>query len=425
MTVDIQLIEDGDGIAVIGEPAAVERFLRSEGLPSRSLDLPRLGAVLGAAGIAADAAAALASQSGRWVKLTKKSAEGIKRHGQMVSTKSGLGMGVIKGADGRIKGIVEFASTGPVAALANPAALASLAGMMAQASMQQSIDEINDYLATIDEKVDDLLRGQKDAVLADMIGVDLVIDDAMAIREQTGRVSEVTWSKVQMTAMALARTQGYALRQLGDIAEKLERTVNLGDTAKVTREAEPKVREWLAVLARCVQLQDSSAILELDRILDTGNDDLDQHRIALATTRKNRIDLLERSTGRLLARMDAAVGKANAKVLLNPIGARAVVDSSSQLASGVVDFQEHLGLGRLHESLKARRWLAAASEVRDKVLDSGAEGISAARRLSAQTASRTRSASDKLSLRLAEGALRRRDEGTQKQPGLTEEEKPS
>lgn len=31
---EIELITDGDGVAVIGDPAAIELFLASEGLPS-------------------------------------------------------------------------------------------------------------------------------------------------------------------------------------------------------------------------------------------------------------------------------------------------------------------------------------------------------------------------------------------------------
>ena len=85
---------------------------------------------------------------------------------------------------------------------------------MAQLAMQQTMDEITDYLAAIEEKVDDVLRAQKDAVLADMIGAGFVIEEAMTVREQVGRVSEVTWSKVQATSMTIARTQAYALRQL-------------------------------------------------------------------------------------------------------------------------------------------------------------------------------------------------------------------
>jgi hypothetical protein len=42
-------------------------------------------------------------------------------------------------------------------------------GDMAQLAMKQSIDEITDYLAVIDAKVDAVLRAQTDAVVADMI----------------------------------------------------------------------------------------------------------------------------------------------------------------------------------------------------------------------------------------------------------------
>lgn len=46
MSNEIQLISDGDGLAVIGSPTAVERFLVSEGLPSKDLGLPRLSSIL-------------------------------------------------------------------------------------------------------------------------------------------------------------------------------------------------------------------------------------------------------------------------------------------------------------------------------------------------------------------------------------------
>ena len=192
--------------------------------------------------------------------------------------------------------------------LTNPAILAGAAGIMAQLAMQQAMDEITDYLATIDEKVDDVLRAQKDAVLADMIGVDFVIEEAMTIREQVGRVSEVTWSKVQATSVTIARTQAYALRQLDALAEKMEHKTKIGDLAKTSKEAESKVQEWLAVLARCFQLQDAIAVLELDRVLDASPEELDRHRLALRAARQNRLELISRSTERLMARMDAAAG---------------------------------------------------------------------------------------------------------------------
>ena len=65
---EIQLISDGDGLAVIGEPAAVERFLADEGLPAKKLELSRLRGFLSAGAAVAQAGSDIAANSGRWVK---------------------------------------------------------------------------------------------------------------------------------------------------------------------------------------------------------------------------------------------------------------------------------------------------------------------------------------------------------------------
>ncbi|MFJ5119647.1 hypothetical protein [Kitasatospora sp. NPDC088548] len=406
---DIQLISDGDGLAVIGSPTAVERFLVSEGLPSKDLGLPRLGPTLGAVAGAAQAGSEIAANSGRWVKLTEQSAQALKNHGLMKGSHAGVSRAVVT-ENGKIKGILELVRT-PGSLLTNPALLAGAAGLMAQLAMQQTMNEITDYLAAIDEKVDDVLCAQKDAVLADMIGAGFVIEEAMTIREQVGRVSEVTWSKVQATSMTIARTQAYALRQLDALAEKMEHKTKIGDLVRASKDAEFTVREWLAVLARCFQLHDAIAVLELDRVLGASPDELDLHRLALRAARQNRMELISRSTERLMARVDAAVGTANTKVLLHPTASPAVVHSSSHVAIAVVDFHGRLGIERGRQSLGARRWVDAAAEARDKVFETGAEGVGAARRLGIETLDRARSVTGKLSSGIAERVLRRRGDG--------------
>ena len=412
---EIQLISDGDGLAVIGDPAAVERFLVFEGLSSKDLGLPRLGAVLSTGGAVAQAGSEIAANSGRWVKLTKESAQLADKYGLRKSSKTGLSTGVLKGNSGQVKGFVQF--VGPGSLLTNPALLAGAAGIMAQVAMQQTMDEIIDYLATIDEKLDDVLRAQEDAVWADMIGVGFDIDEAMTIREHAGRVNEVTWSKVQATSATIARTQAYALRQLDALAEKMERKAKIGDLAKMAKEAESKVQGWLVVLARCFQLQDAIAVLELDRVLDATPDELDRHRLALRAARNNRLDLISRSTERLMARMDAAAGTANTKVLLHPTSSREVVDSSNHVARDVVEFNGRLGIEGGRASLEARKWTDAATEVRDKAFDAGADGVDAARRLGGETFDRARSTTGRLSGRFTERVLRRRtdDEGVERE----------
>lgn len=387
MSGEIQLISDGDGLAVIGNPTDVERFLLDQGLdrvPSKELDLRCLGPALRAGGTAAKVGAQLAENSGRWVKLTKESAEAVKRCGGLMPTKTpGVSHAMI-GKPGDIKRWIQIAK-GPGALAGGPMALVAVSTIMQQQAMQQQMDEIVEYLQEINEKVDDILRNQKDAVLADMIGVDLIIEEALTVRDQTGRVSEITWSKVQGTSMAISRTQGYALRQLDAIAEKLHAKADAGEIAKAAKEAEVKVREWLAVLARCFQLLDAISVLELDRVLDACPEELDQHRLGLIAARRKRLELIARSTASLLAEMDETVRRANSKVLFNPFKSPAAVRSSNQVATDLLDFRGRLGIESEHEAFDAKRWRQAATEARDQVLTTTAEGVEVVRRFSAET----------------------------------------
>ncbi|MGW3170973.1 hypothetical protein [Streptomyces sp. NPDC001153] len=406
---EIQLISDGDGLAVIGNATDVERFLVFEGLSSKDLGLQRLKPVFGAGAVVAQAGSEIAADSGRWVKLSKESARLVHKYGLRESSETGLRSGVLKGKNGQIGGFVEFVK-GPRSLLANPALLAGAAGIMAQLAMQQTMGEITNYLATIDEKVDDVLRAQKDAALARMIGVGFVIEETMIIRERKrGRVDQVMWSKVQGAPTTIAETQAYALRQLDALAEKMERETEIGeigDLATTAKQAESTVREWLAVLARCFQLQDALAVLELDRVLDASPEELDGHRLGLKAARQHRLEHISRSTERLVARMNAAAGMANAKVLLNPAKSPAVVRSSNHVATGVHDFHGRLGIASGRQSSEARRWVDAATEARDKALETGAKGVDAAISLGNETLDRANSVRGKLSSGMAEQARR-------------------
>ncbi|GAA3632929.1 hypothetical protein [Microlunatus ginsengisoli] len=398
MNDEIDLISDGDGLAVIGDPTAVDRLLSSAGLASKDLELQRrLGSAFSTGAGAAQAGSQVAANSGRWVQLTEQSAKAMKASQLMKGSSAGVNRAVLTTDKGKITGLLEIVKTTPTGMLANPAVLAGAAGIMAQFAMQQTMEEITDYLATIDEKVDDVLRAQKDAALAQVIGVGYVIDEAMSIREEVGRVSEVTWSKVQATSQTIAQAQAYSLLQLDALAEKLEKKSRIGELAKTSREAESKTEEWLAVLARCFQLQDALAVLEIDRVLDAAPEEVDRHRIALHTARRKRREQISRTTERLAARIDAAAGVANAQVLLHPVQAGAVVRSSNRVADDVVVFNQRLGIEADRQSVEAKQWTAAAGEVRDKVLETGTDGVDAAKRLGNKTLDSAKLTTSKLS----------------------------
>ncbi|MDE0546349.1 hypothetical protein [Microbacterium sp. C7(2022)] len=405
---ELQLISDGDGIVVFGDPSAVDRFVASTGAPSRELDLRPLNTVLAKGGSALQATSEISANAGRWMKLTEESARAAQvaslgsKSSRFVKRSEGVVQATTRGANGQFTKNLQFIKPGKVGAtLTNPALLTGVGGLMAQYAMEQQMAEITEYLAKIDAKVDDILRAQKDAVLADMIGVELMLDEAMVVRAEVGRVSEVTWSKIQGSASTIARTQAYSLRQLDALAEKLEKETKIGDLAELSKEAQDTVVEWLAVLARCFQLQDAMAVLEIDRVLDASPEELDRHRLALHTARQRRTDAIAKATTQLVGRMDQAASRANAKVLLNPISAKTVVNASNDVAAGVKDLHLTLGLADEREFLEARRWSAAAADVRDGVVGAGKDGLQTAGRFGTETLESARMSTGRLAEKLA------------------------
>jgi len=408
---ELELITDGDGVAVVGPPLVVEQFLTSRGLESRDLGLQPLRKTMGGSANIVQTGSQIAENSGRWIKLTEKSTKALKDLPPMKGSSGDVARAIVM-KNGKTKHILEFVRT-PGAMLTNPAVLAGAAGIMAQVAMQQTMDEIIDYLAKIDAKVDDVLRAQKDAALAQMIGVELVIDEAMTIREEVGFVSDVTWSKVQATTATVASTQAYALRQLDALAEKLERTAKMGDLAELAEASEPTVQEWLAVLARCFQLQDATAILEIDRVLDASPDDpgeVDRHRRGLRAARDKRKALIMQSTASLLARIDAAAARANTKVLFSPLASHRVVRAGNEIAAGITDFHSRLSIEQARDAIDEKRWLQAADDARDDIAAASVDTAKAIGRFAGDTADNARAGAGKLLTGLGERLLRKEDD---------------
>lgn len=381
---EIEIASDGDGIALIGSSSAIEMFLSTHRLESRPLDLPRLSTSFGGGAAIAKAGSEVAANSGRWMKLTEESFQAARQLPKVANSSTKELHAILRSPNGQFAKNLQFLKPG--AMLTNPAMLAGVAGMMAQVAMQQTMDEITDYLAVIDEKVNDVLRAQKDAVIADMIGVDLVLEEAMTIRKQVGSVSDVTWSKVQGASMAIARTQTYTLRQLDALAEKME-SKSVDALADVSERVERETQEWLAVLAHCFYLQEATGVVEIDRVMESSPDELDRHRVALRAARANRAEVISRTTHRLLQRMDAAASIANTKVLFNPIESPAIVRSRNNVAESVDGFHARLGIERsAADSLDARRWRTALTDSRDDLVEKGSEGVERALRAGAEGA---------------------------------------
>lgn len=404
MSNKIELVSDGEGVAVFGDPSEVELFLSNAGVPSKEFALrPQLSSALNAGSSVAQAGSQIATNSGRWVKLTEESAKALKLGKTMKGSTEGVSRAIITTSKGRTTKILEFVkpdTIGPM--LTNPAMLAGAAGIMAQMAMQQTMEEITEYLKIIDEKVDDVLRAQKDATLSEMIGVGLVIDDAMLKREHVGHVSEVTWSSLHGAAQTIANTQSYALLRFDALAEKLEKKHKVGDLAKLTANAEKDVEDWLAVLARCFQLQDGLDVLELDRVLDSSPEDLYHHRDAIRAARARRRDLIVITTQRLQKRVDAAADVANTQVLAHPRKAKAVVISGNKVGADVAIFNKQLDIRHEWTTQEAKRWVEAVDDAGEKVVHVIQASASAIDRFSSEVVENAKEAGKGITSRVTE-----------------------
>lgn len=351
----VELIHDGEGLAVIGEPSAVERFLGSVGLLSLAQDLPlvNLGAALDSGSKLADSAARVVENAGRYVRLTKESAEQVKEFGLMPTKTKGISHAML-GDPGSISKWIQV-EDGPASFLTNPAVLSGAAGVMAQLARQQEAKELKQLLVSIDGKLDDVRRRQRDEVLAKMDRVSFVIDEAMAIREHGGD-RETAWDKVKSEAGTIAEVQADALRAIEALADKATEKTGVGALAKATQEIESEVGVWLAVLARCFQLQNEYAVLELDHVLDAAPSSLDGHRLGLDAALQERRGKIVAKTGQLMNRLDVAGGIARENVLLHARASRAVIDSINSVGGSIDDFHVPFAIEPDREALTPVRW---------------------------------------------------------------------
>jgi hypothetical protein len=340
---EVGLVLEGDDLAVVGDATAVEGFLRRHGLweGSIELDLTRLRGITASGAEAMGTASEIVANSSRYVKLTKESARLVEEFGLMQSKAPGESHLMI-GIPGQVASWLQ-AEAGPASLLTNPAFLSGLAGLMSQVTSKHAMAEILDYLATIDEKVDDLRRKIDNTMVSGFAGMAAALDRAMVIREEVGSVDDDTWSTIDQAPATIGLTMEYALGELDAIASELEST-KLREVVQTVDIAETEVQKWLAVLAYCLEMQERFDILQLDRKSSESLEQLSNLRRGMTAFREERRDRLAACTTQLLTRMDVAVGKANGKLVWTRTKSVAVVAAGNHVANDVHRFEALLGI---------------------------------------------------------------------------------
>ncbi|RRD24450.1 hypothetical protein [Actinomyces bowdenii] len=247
MADEVELVQDSEGLAVVGERGAVKRFLEQAGLWAASQDLEELGSVLDIAPGVAEAVLDTSSTAGRYVKLTEESARDIRELGLVPTKTDGISYAMV-GQPGSIAKWVRI-ETGVTSWLTNPVILSGAAGIMAQLARQQEMKELKGRLESIDGKLDDVRRRQRDAVLGKMDGARSAIDEAVALIEGGGD-RETAWRKVEDTKGTVLEVEADAVRAIEALSDKADKGTSAGKLEKATTRSRVRLRcgwrSWLS-----------------------------------------------------------------------------------------------------------------------------------------------------------------------------------
>lgn len=313
-------------------------------------------------------AAKVSSESGRWVKLTKDSAKLLEKYGKA----GAIQPGVVQKSNGQIVKWLRFEDPRQPF---SPAMATGVAGMMTQMALEQAIQEITDYLKSIDEKVGELLQDQKDQTVADLIGVVFEVDEAAAIRDKTGTLSDAAWSKLAPCAQTTSRALGHALTKLQGISDKLSRAESVEKIERALDTAKDDVPTWLVMVSRAVQTRGKLPVIELERTYAKLPEVLEEHRLGIVEAKRERLGKVKARIDALREVFELSADRAREEKLLHPFAVDSVLatldllmEQTSQLSKGLdIEMDEKV-------IERASEWLDVAGKFAGDVASGAANG---------------------------------------------------
>lgn len=360
MSNQVELVGDENGVVVVGKKSVVTRFLKRSGLQAQAegFDLSGMSSFLRNGSEAAKIAANAYEHSAMYLKLTPESAERLKEAGALMKTKEKGISHAMLGEPGKKSMKWLQVQDAPSDLVTNPAILSGLGGVMAQFAERSEGQDLKELLARIDEKLDDVLRAQRDSVLAKIQSAESQLSSSMIQLDSNGDPRTI-WDKTNGLMSAISDVQYTTLNAMGALADKVDNKRKAGSLKKVLKEVEREVAVHLSVLGKCFELQNQFNEIELQYVFATAPSYFDSHRMGLSKARDERRRLVLEKTTRVMGRMNEAAEVAEANILLHASAARALVDSLNATAEAVNEFHVPLGIEAESGEISLTPWRKA------------------------------------------------------------------
>ena len=371
---EVELMRDGENLLVVGSSkGAVEGFMRSVGLLERAMVITsqQLVPMLRTASEVTQAITDDVAESGLWVKLTEESAQAIKEFGLTETNVPGVAY-AMAGCPGDIKQWLKI-STSKGARLASPGTLSGVAGGLAQAASQAEAEQLRALLASLDAKIDKVLRGQRDEVLGPLRGVERHLRSAQTFLRIQGEVDPQEWDKIAGAPQRIREIQSTAVEKLRGVAADMDQHKRVGDLDAHLPELKKQVQLWVGVIARCFTALDEFSVLELEHTAMIAPSKLDAKRRAIQEDRQEAIIELSDGVADLMGQMTASAESANKNLVGHPKKSPRVLGTIKESRSTVKNLYDALGLEINWNDITAKQWRAALLEV-EQVKNALAEG---------------------------------------------------
>lgn len=274
----VTVVKNEHGYALLGAGLAIEKLLIENGINYKAID----NQILKVAQFIADGselAARLTDNKSIWLGVGEVARK-------ILATQDGK-----TGANiGPLALLITKADKVSLAAVAGPQASVAIALILAQVAIQEAVAQIINYLTGMGEKIEKVLKDQQDQAVANIFKIRQAVTEVSMIRDETGTINEVAWSKVATLSVESMGLQKYPLQKIEALMNDVHSAKSAKQLQKATDAAMNELGAWLGILGNAVLLQDELSIIELDRVLTADPETFEGYQRAISLARSRRID---------------------------------------------------------------------------------------------------------------------------------------
>ncbi|MCG2621275.1 hypothetical protein LVY72_05030 [Arthrobacter sp. I2-34] len=364
---ELGIYVDGDVMMIVGHEDDIDHLIAQlsagSGLKSRALTRDALAAVAGLAGMAPGTPA-----GGRWVRLTPDAAA---RFGGVAGTDKphhGVVAGILRGPKGRTGQELKFIMPG--GGTPSPLRMSNAAAMAMSMAIQVTVEDLANYLETMDVTPDQLLQDGRAEAMGDASGTTRNLSEAFDRYQQTGRVSPESWETVQQSPAQLASLAARSLAQLDSLADKVSQG-SVAEKAKAVQQvAGDELPYWLSMTAVSLIDQKRFHILEIARGEQEHPEDADARRDAVARHHQAMGQSIARTLQRLTRALEQAGRVSDLDRVFQPISAADLVQAVNQAHEQIGRFVSIAQIGPLAWlDASQKDWSKSVADVAQKGSD--------------------------------------------------------